>query len=316
VGTGYTVGGDTWASLTWPLWEAQSFATEEDLDTFYVMLLLKNISNKTAYYVSLWLMGAHAPTGPQLAGATIISTDFPPGVSEAVCTAKLTPYIHITPITTFCIVVYATGNPADSPAWQYDNWGANYIPGHRLHSVDGGQNWIEDFDQDHMFYVWGYPPAIPPPPGPAQRRWVILDIQQIPVEGGIKIIITTDAPCHLTLCWTLKEPWKHRATTTVRGLAVLWDAYWCYVAWTTQIQEEEGDTEIHTFTVLGWPVCQTRYVRFTGTIGGVDVPSDSPIFIKHNVGMPTPAYIYYEPWTWEFVNPPAFVLKYTEHWSS
>jgi len=112
-------------------------------------------------------------------------------------------------------------------------------------------------------------------------RWYPLTISQTLIAGGFTIVLTTDKPCHLWLYWTDSVPWVHRTSTIERGLAVPWDAYWCFVAWHMIPQDEPGDTTTHTFTWLGWMNCQTKYFRFHGTIGLVNSPSDSPIFHKH-----------------------------------
>lgn len=111
--------------------------------------------------------------------------------------------------------------------------------------------------------------------------WYPLAIAQTQVVGGYEIVLTTDRPCHLWLYWTMNPPWVHRITRLERGLSVPWDAYWCYTSWTLIEQDEDGDTTEHTFSWLGWVNCQTKYFRFHGTIGGVNSPSDSPIFWKH-----------------------------------
>lgn len=119
-------------------------------------------------------------------------------------------------------------------------------------------------------------------------RWAPLTISQLHITGGFIITLTTDIPCHLYLYWTDKIPWLHRVGKIQRGLAIPWDQYWCYVAWTAINQQEPGDTLIHTYIWKGWQECNTRYFRFRGTIAGTDSPSDSPIFHKHYVPPPTP----------------------------
>lgn len=111
--------------------------------------------------------------------------------------------------------------------------------------------------------------------------WYPLAITQAQEAGGYEIVLTTDRPCHLWLYWTMNPPWVHRITRLERGLSVPWDAYWCYTSWTLIEQDEGGDTTTHTFQWPGWVNCQTKYFRFHGTIGGVNSPSDSPIFWKH-----------------------------------
>lgn len=125
------------------------------------------------------------------------------------------------------------------------------------------------------------------------ERWYPLSISQEQIAGGFTIVLATDTPCHLWLYWTDKVPWVHRASTIKRGLAIPWDAYWCYVSWTMIDQEEAGDTTTHTYIWTGWEVCQTKYFRFHGTIAGETSPSDSPIFRKHYTAYVPPPPEYY-----------------------
>lgn len=118
-------------------------------------------------------------------------------------------------------------------------------------------------------------------------RWFPISISQDMIPGGFLIILKTDIPAHLFLFWTDKEPWVHPVSTIERGLAVPWNAYWCFVTWHLIEQEEAGDTTTHTFIWTGWVTCQTKWFRFHGTIASNPSPSDSPIFHKHYVA---PAY--------------------------
>ena len=112
-------------------------------------------------------------------------------------------------------------------------------------------------------------------------RWFMKTIDQLDIPGGFNITITTDVPCHLWLRWTDKQPWVHRRTVIQRGLRVPWLSYFCFAAWLAIEQQEAGDTTTHTFTWLGWQVCQRKYFCFSGTRQGDKSPSDSPIFWKH-----------------------------------
>jgi len=115
----------------------------------------------------------------------------------------------------------------------------------------------------------------------AAPRWFPLAISQNLIPSGYEVVLTTNVACHLWLYWTDKEPWVHRTTSTRRGLAAPWEAYWCGVVWTLIPQEEAGDTTTHTFIWTGWVSCQTKYFRFHGTIGGAASPSDTAIFKLH-----------------------------------
>lgn len=144
-------------------------------------------------------------------------------------------------------------------------------------------------------------------------RWAPLDIAQEWAGNTAIIVLTTNIPCHLWMYWTTKQPWVHRKQRIVRGLAVPWDAYWCFAVWHENEQEEAGDTYIHTFIKPGWQYCQTRWFCFRGTVEGEVSPSDSPIFSKHYTGRWTFTFI--EPWTWLGDQPPEWSLVHTEPWT-
>ena len=76
------------------------------------------------------------------------------------------------------------------------------------------------------------------------------------------------------------------------------DKYFCFDAYEDNEQEEAGDTLQHTFIKEPWPVCQTRFFYFHGTINGIASPSTSPILKKHRVAPPPEpitAYFYPDP---------------------
>lgn len=119
------------------------------------------------------------------------------------------------------------------------------------------------------------------------QHFAILSLTQFFHSTGILIIATTNNPCHLTCYYTDKPPVRHRLSRVVRGEALPWGAYWCFVAWKELEQQEAGDTLTHTFDLTPWPICQTRWFAFRGTVAGVLSPSVSAIFKKHYDG-PTP----------------------------
>ena len=61
------------------------------------------------------------------------------------------------------------------------------------------------------------------------------------------------------------------------------DKYFCFDTYTDNQQKEAGDTLIHTFIKKNWPICQTRYFYFHGTIDGAPSPSTTAIFKKHQL---------------------------------
>ena len=183
----------------------------------------------------------------------------------------------------------------------------------------------------------------------AEQLWACEDLIQTQLTDGYKFAVKTDVPCHLWLRWTTTPPRRHSKPIYKRGIYIRADIRFCFVTFTDNEQEEEGDTLIHTFEKHDWPICQTRYFYFHGTIEGIASPSVTPIFDKHfeRKGLillsyepwssylpPQPIYeqifleewspppgpefglIFTEPWTHLTPPPPGMELIYEEYWSS
>ncbi|MBA7642499.1 hypothetical protein ES703_50194 [subsurface metagenome] len=133
--------------------------------------------------------------------------------------------------------------------------------------------------------------------------------------------------------WTLEAPRTHKDPVFKRGAPFAEKVRFCFVEYRDNEQEEAGDTLTHTFIKLNWPVCQTRYFYFWGTVAGAPSPSESAFFLKHfpgppfvlifkepwsEYGPPPPAMelIFLEPWTRVPVPPPEMVLIFYEPWSA
>lgn len=116
------------------------------------------------------------------------------------------------------------------------------------------------------------------------QRFAVLNVEQILTAFGYKIIVTTNVPCHLWKRWTTIHPQIHKIPVLRRGLYLHTDIRICFVAYKDHEQEEAGDTTIHTFIEEPWPVCQTRWFMFRGTIDGIESPSTSGLFTKHRPG--------------------------------
>lgn len=118
------------------------------------------------------------------------------------------------------------------------------------------------------------------------NNWAILSITHDDSSNQVIIVITTNAPCHLTCYISDIAPLRHPAYRTLRGLNVKWGAYFCFVAWKIIIQSEPIDSLTHTFVIPDWFFCQWRYFTFKGTVAGIDSPSIGPIFAHHNSYLP------------------------------
>ncbi len=112
-------------------------------------------------------------------------------------------------------------------------------------------------------------------------RWGLLDLQYTYLDDGFTLVATTDVPCHLFARMTTTPPRKHSKPTNRRGLNVAWDIRFCFVVYEDNEQAEAGDTLTHTFVKDAWPVCETRWFYFLGTIGGTASPSETAIFEFH-----------------------------------
>lgn len=157
-------------------------------------------------------------------------------------------------------------------------------------------------------------PVPPPPPIPPPDKWAAEDLQQVPVPDGYTFLLHTDRPCHLWLRYTLKEPWRHSKPIYRRGVYLRGDIRFCFVEYVDVEQEEPGDTLDHTWTLLNWPICQTRWLYYHGQINGVNTPSVSPIFIKHRPVLFN-VRLFYEPWTHLTPPPPTMASIFEEPWS-
>ncbi len=118
-------------------------------------------------------------------------------------------------------------------------------------------------------------------------NFAVLDLAYTHYDAGIYICVKTDVPCHLTCYHTTSAPRRHRTSQNQRGLTLPWGVYFCFVAWQSLEQEQEGDTIYHLFNVYPWMVLTTKWFAFRGTINGELSPSVSPIFEhKHPGGFP------------------------------
>ena len=113
------------------------------------------------------------------------------------------------------------------------------------------------------------------------NNWAILDYVPVRTFTGVRIVIRTDVPCHLWCRMTLEPPLKHKEAIIKRGLITKEDVRFCFVAYEDNEQFEPGDTLVHSFLKPDWPVCETRYFYFIGTIGGAPSPSASTYFEYH-----------------------------------
>lgn len=118
------------------------------------------------------------------------------------------------------------------------------------------------------------------------NHWALLTYTAIAITGGFKIVVTTDVECRLYMRWTTFIPQKHLIPVMRRGIAIHDTPRICFVSYHQNDQQEPGQSLTHTFIKLNWPICQTRWFYFIGTILGVQSPSTSGIFELHRYRLP------------------------------
>lgn len=156
-----------------------------------------------------------------------------------------------------------------------------YNAGKAFISTDSGNTWDWLPHIEFPFEIWGWTPPPLPPPTPSTSNWTPTNFVITSVLDGFTIVVTTDIPCHLYLRWTDNPPHKHPYSRLQRGILMMTDVYYCFTTFHENEQLEEGDTYVHTFVKKNWPVCQTRYIYFIGTVQGAEQPSTSAIFTVH-----------------------------------
>ncbi|MBA7568973.1 hypothetical protein ES708_10710 [subsurface metagenome] len=116
------------------------------------------------------------------------------------------------------------------------------------------------------------------------QHFAVLSLSYSHTSTSAVITCTTNNPCHLTCYFTDKEPVRHATSRVLRGLALPWGAYFCFVAWQTMEQIEPGDTLSHSFEIPDWSYCQTKWFCFRGTVAGAPSPSASALLKHHHTG--------------------------------
>ncbi len=116
------------------------------------------------------------------------------------------------------------------------------------------------------------------------QHFAVLSLSYSHTATSAVITCVTNNPCHLTCYYTDKEPVRHSTSRVLRGLALPWGAYWCFVAWRSTEQIEPGDTLSHSFEIPDWSYCQTKWFCFKGTVAGAPSPSASALFKHHHPG--------------------------------
>ena len=146
--------------------------------------------------------------------------------------------------------------------------------------------------------------------------WSITGLSYLEGGFGSRILASTNRACHLTTKWKTKPPFKRRVYKRIRGEKVLCDLVYSFRKPNITEQRETGDTFLHTFDQLPWPVCETHWFYMIGNVQGFHYISKSPFFHHHhptgNWGPPETVYCYPDPapaekavdgWVYRFCNP-------------
>ncbi len=121
-----------------------------------------------------------------------------------------------------------------------------------------------------------------------KTHFAVLDVVGVPLDAAYSITATTDVPCHLWARMSWTPPRRHSLPSMLRGLRITGDIRFCFVVYEDNEQLEAGDTIIHTWVKDNWPVCQTRWFYFIGSIDDAPVVSETCFFEFHYPDKPPP----------------------------
>lgn len=205
----------------------------------------------------------------------------------------------------------------DEPGWQSGN--SIVLSWHDFNNMSEGESGTDfvaySYDKNPAKSIWlviYYTPP-PPPPWTPSHHFSTHDVTFTMLEDGFRIIVITDAPCHLYMRWSNVEPKIHDIPTWRRGIFMHGDRYFCFVAYHENEQEEDGDTLIHTFIKKNWTSCETRWFYFWGQQGTIFCKSTTAPFKLH---FQAPGYklAIREKWSYFDVKPPPYYLFLSEPW--
>jgi len=300
----YLPEGNAWMELDGEHRVCQTFTPTEDFDLYWVDITCKAVHYGWPPRALLYKANAsHHPTGDYLA-RDIIPIDPP---RQYFFTnrwrLKMTPYTCVTTQYYALVVLGVSALPDVAFDIRYVKDTGAYGGGVMSKSADYGASWTTYPNDDLCFAVFGQPPAPVPPPEPPITNWAGLKIAQTLTATGYIITLTTNAPSHLWMRWTNLEPNPHLFLDWDRGTLTDKQKRLATCFWNNNEQEEEGDTLIHTFTKEPWPICETRWFFFFGTVQGNSSPSQTAIFKKHRLKA-APTLVIIEPWTVTYGPPP------------
>jgi len=147
------------------------------------------------------------------------------------------------------------------------------------------------------------------------ERFAVLEISLDVLLGVPTIVVLTNRECHLFCRYTEHDWRKHPLASARRGTWLPVDVRFCFVEYADNEQEEAGDTLEHTFLKPEFVFCHVYFFYFWGTIAGIPTPSTTAIYKWHPIYV-EPGYLFFEKWTWHWIDPPDFPNAFMEYWSS
>lgn len=113
-------------------------------------------------------------------------------------------------------------------------------------------------------------------------------IDYVPAYDSVTITLTTDIPCHVYFRFTDRPPRIHLKSGIRRGFPLIEDLRFCFTVFQDLEQDEAGDTYTHTFLIIDWYYCQTKYFYFWAKVGTWTVVSTSAPLKYHHPYVPPP----------------------------
>lgn len=282
MGESYTIGYDTLDITDKNTVLAQTFTPLEDFTLFYSDLYTNALIPKYDLGTLLFPVDANGfPIWNILSKALGPYTSLVWGTLSALTRFRMEAY-DCKAGTPYCLALYH-----DVPLgvqgimWWYDRNDAKYPRGMKLRYNVQTDTWTKYPNDDFYFAVWGTPSLPVPDPTPPINKWGLTTHDMKNLVDGYLITTRTSVPCHKYLAWTNNPLLKHKTPIMRRG------AYWkdavrlCFTKWFIIEQNEEGDTDKHTFNFIPWPVCQTRWWTYLSTIHGYFATSVGPVFELH-----------------------------------
>lgn len=278
----YTVGGDTLESVDHPNWQGQAFVIQEDHLLEYIDLEMRGAMRINHPTIQLFYADInHKPWGDCLSRNQYITEQKCGWLTTGRVRFRMQPFLLERPSKFVIIVSNFPPLGGNEAYWQYDKDDATYRRGIRISSNDGGATWTEHFNDDFMFVEFGNPPLPKPEPPPPISNIAYTKITIGYLEDGIRLILPTSVPCLLSCYISEIPPRKYMTSRITRGLSVPWHVKYSFDAWRRIWQLEWGDSLYHTFDIIPWSSCQTKWITLRGLVDKHRSPSVGPIFEIH-----------------------------------